>query len=141
MVLVNETLSIDESEIHIDYLRASGPGGQNVNKISSAVQLRFNIRQTRSLSQEVKQRLEELAGNRMTNDGILVIDARRFRTQDQNRLDAMARLVSMVQQALPPPKLRKKTKTPRVASANRLADKARHGQQKRVRHYDPEDWE
>ena len=86
-------------------------------------------------------RLQDLAGNRMTNEGVLVIDARRFRTQDQNRLDALARFVSLIQQALAVPKLRKKTKPPRVASANRLEDKHHHGQLKRVRQYDPDDWD
>lgn len=141
MVLITEMLSIDESEIQLDYVRSSGPGGQNINKVASAVQLRFNIRQSQCLPADVKKRLEELAGNRVTNDGLLVIDARRFRTQEQNRIDALARLVSLVQQALPVPKARKKTKTPRFASANRLDVKHQRGQKKRIRHYDPDEWE
>lgn len=141
MVLVNDTLSIDESEIQIDYMRASGPGGQNVNKVASAVQLRFDIRQSHYLSPDVKIRLEQLAGNRVTNEGVLVLDARRFRTQEKNRLDALARFVSLIQQALLAPKERRKTKAPKMASANRLADKRHLGQQKRIRNYDPDDWE
>ncbi len=141
MVLVNDTLSIDESEIQLEFVHASGPGGQNVNKTASAVQLRFNIRQSRSLAPEVKQRLEALAGSRVTNDGLLVIEARRFRTQEQNRMDALARLVSLVQQALIAPKVRRKTHPPRMATEKRLGAKQFRGQQKRIRHYDPEDWE
>ena len=140
MIEGNPTVKIDESEIQIDFIRASGPGGQNVNKVSTAAQLRFDVRSSPSLTEEVKERLVKLAGSRMTEEGILIIEARRYRTQEQNRLDALQRLVSLVQMALEPPKQRRKTRPSRTSSAARVDEKKRRGAIKRVRRFSPEDW-
>ena len=141
MVEVTPTVRIDESELKLDYIRASGPGGQNVNKVSTACQLRWNVRTAAALSEEVKARLIHLAGSRMTEDGILIIEAKRYRTQDQNRIDAVARLVTLVQQALVEPKLRRKTRPSRTSSAVRVDEKKRRGTIKRTRRFKPEEWE
>ena len=141
MIQVAPTVFIAESEIQLDFIRTSGPGGQNVNKVATSVQLRFDVRNSPSLNQDVKERLIKLAGSRVTEDGILLIEAKRYRTQEKNRMDALARLVSMVQQALSVPKARKKTKPPRIASANRVDAKRQRGLEKRIRHFNPDDWE
>ena len=100
MIEITPTLLLDESEIQLDFVRASGPGGQNVNKVSTAAQLRWDVNATSVLAPEAKARLLKLAGSRVTEEGILIIEARRYRSQEQNRLDAIARLVALVQQAL-----------------------------------------
>ena len=141
MIEVTPSFSIPASELQFDYIRAAGPGGQNVNKVSSAVQLRFDIRNSPSLTDEVKQRLERLAGRRVTQDGILIIEARRFRTQEQNRLDAIQRLVLLVQNALLSPTKRKPTRPGVTARAARKAEKKRRAALKRTRRYVPEEWE
>ncbi len=141
MIEVSPSVQIDESEIQLDFIRASGPGGQNVNKVSSAAQLRFDLKSSPALSPEVKERLVKLAGSRMTEDGILIIEARRFRTQEQNRLDAIQRLVDLIRQALVEPKLRRKTRPSRTSSAARVDEKKRRGGVKRIRQYKSEDWE
>ena len=141
MLEITPALSLDENEISVEFIRASGPGGQNVNKVATAVQLRFDARSSASLPEEVKARLVKLAGSRLTTEGILVIEAKRYRTQEQNRLDAIARLVVLVQQALLEPKLRKKTRPTRTSSAARVAGKKRRGAVKRTRQYNPEEWE
>ena len=141
MVEITPSLTIDESEIQIEFIHASGPGGQNVNKVSSAAQLRWNVRATAALGDEAKARLTKLAGNRMTGDGILIIEAKRYRTQEQNRLDAIARLVTLVQQALVEPKLRRKTRPSRTSSAARVDEKKRRGGVKRIRQYKADEWE
>ena len=99
MIRITDHIAIDESEISESFIRASGPGGQNVNKLSTAVQLRFDVRRSPSLPDEVRARLERMAGRRLTNDGVLVITAQRYRTQERNREDALARLVELVQAA------------------------------------------
>src|SRR6266702_3498510 len=105
MIAITDTLALDEAEISESFIRASGPGGQNVNKVASAVQLRFDMRQSRSLPPPVRERLERLAGNRVSQDGILVITAQRFRSQERNRADALHRLVALIlRAATPPPK-------------------------------------
>ncbi len=120
----------------------SGPAVlQGMNKVATAAQLRFNIRATAALEEEVKERLIKLAGSRVTEEGVLIIDARRYRTQEQNHLDALARLTALVQQALVAPKARKKTRPTRTASAARVDAKVRRGTLKRTRRYHPEDWE
>ena len=141
MIEITPDFHLEESEIQLDFIRASGPGGQNVNKVSSAAQLRFDIRNSPSLSEEVKARLIKLAGSRVTEDGVLIIEAKRFRTQEQNRIDAVARLVSLIQQALVAPKIRRKTRPTRTSSAARVDGKKRRGVVKRTRRYVPEDWE
>ena len=132
-MLITPTLTIDDSEIEERFVRASGPGGQNVNKVATAVQLRFDVARAASLSDEVKQRLRALAGSRMTDEGILVIDARAFRTQSQNREDARERLTDLVRRALVRPKRRKKTKPSRAAKERRIESKKRRGETKAAR--------
>jgi len=141
MIEISPTLHLEESEIQLDFIRASGPGGQNVNKVSTAVQLRFDLLHSPSLDPDVKERLSKLAGSRLTAEGVLVIEAKRFRTQEKNRINALARLVSLIQQALVPPKVRRKTRPTRTSSAARVDSKVRRGVVKRTRKYKPEEWE
>jgi ribosome-associated protein len=122
-----------EREIVIEYIRASGPGGQNVNKVSSAAQLRFDILNSPSLPPYAKMRLIKLAGKRVTNDGILVIEARRHRAQEQNRADALRRFQDLLQKALEKPKQRKETMPTRASKEKRLAAKKHRGEVKRIR--------
>ena len=133
MITITPDLSIDESEIQLEFVRSSGPGGQNVNKVSSGVQLRFNIATSLSLSEDVKLRLRALAGHRVTAEGILIIDAKRYRTQEQNREDAMARLVALIFQAAERPKPRHKTRPSAVSQARRIEQKKRRGALKQTR--------
>jgi ribosome-associated protein len=121
MIQVTPAISIDESEIQEHFIRASGPGGQNVNKVATAVQLRFNVAGSLSLPHDVRERLVRLAGRRVTEGGILIIEARRFRTQEQNRQDAVNRLIRLIQTAAEKPKPRRKTR-PTVASKKRRLD-------------------
>ena len=130
---VTPNLSIDESELEITFVRSSGPGGQNVNKVATAAQLRFDAANSRSLPAEVRVRLVARAGSRVTRDGVLIITARRFRTQERNRADAIDRLVEMIRAAAIPPKHRRKTKVSRTAKANRVDAKRRHSATKRLR--------
>ena len=141
MIKITSTVQLEEREVHYDLIRASGPGGQNVNKVSSAIQLRFDIRNSPSINDEVKDRLIRLAGNRVTNEGILVIEARRYRTQEQNRADALRRLVTWIEKALAIPKKRKATRPSVTARAKRMGEKKKRSQTKRIRRYIPEDWE
>ncbi|HET6463018.1 MAG TPA: alternative ribosome rescue aminoacyl-tRNA hydrolase ArfB [Candidatus Krumholzibacteria bacterium] len=130
---ITPTLSIDESELEITFVRSSGPGGQNVNKVATAAQLRFDAAHTRSLPGEIQARLISRAGSRITRDGVLIITARRFRTQERNRADAIQRLVEMIRTAATPPKRRRKTKVSRTAKANRVDAKRRRSATKRLR--------
>jgi ribosome-associated protein len=132
MIEITPSLQIDEQELQIDFIRASGPGGQNVNKVATAVQLRFDV-SSASLPQEVKARLTHLAGNRITSEGMLLIEARRFRTQEQNRQDAIQRLVDLIRKALVEPKSRKNTKPTRAAKEERLKEKKRRAEIKKMR--------
>jgi ribosome-associated protein len=130
---INDALLIDDSELDERFVRASGPGGQNVNKVSTAVQLRFDVERSRALGPEVRARLRALAGSRMTDEGVLVIDARVHRTQGQNREEARDRLADLVRRALVRPKRRKKTKPGKAAKERRLATKKRRSDTKRGR--------
>ena len=133
MIQITERIAIDEREIKEEFVRASGPGGQNVNKVSTAVKLRFNIIKSPSLPDDIRARLIRLAGKRMTDKGVLVIDARRFRTQERNRQDALERLVRLIEKASEIPKPRKKTRPSAASKQRRLDDKHRRGEIKRMR--------
>jgi ribosome-associated protein len=133
MIEITPTIAIEEREVQLDFTRASGPGGQHVNKVATAVQLRFDIRHSRSLPAEVKERLIHLAGKRLTDSGVLIIEARRFRTQEQNRQDAMNRLVELIRRAARRPKSRRKTGPSRAARERRLAAKRRRSERKQLR--------
>jgi len=133
MIPIDDTLALDESEISESFIRASGPGGQNVNKVASAVQLRFDVRQSRSLPEPVRTRLERLGGHRVSQDGVLVISARRFRSQERNREDALGRLVALIRRAATPPTPRRATKPSAASREQRLAAKARRARLKQQR--------
>jgi ribosome-associated protein len=134
MIEITPTLSLDDAELEFSFIRASGPGGQNVNKVASAVQMRFDARGSPSLSNDVSTRLQKLAGSRLTNDGVIVITANRFRTQERNKADAIERLSELIAKAAaPPPPKRKATKPSRAARAKRVDAKTRRGAIKSLR--------
>jgi ribosome-associated protein len=138
MIRINEHISIDEGEVEERFIRASGPGGQNVNKLASAVQLRFDVRHSRSLPDDVRGRLERLAGKRLSKDGVLVITAQRHRTQERNRRDAVDRLVALIARAAVAPVARRATRPTKASRERRLQSKKRRGSIKDLRQGRPE---
>lgn len=141
MIMVNDSIRIPESEITFSFIQSSGPGGQNVNKVATAAQLHFNIPLSKALDEHVKSRMIKLAGKRVSSEGVLTIEAKRYRSQEKNRLDALNRLTTLILQALIEPKPRKKTRPSVTASAARVKHKRERGNQKKIRRYNAEDWD
>ena len=137
MILVTDSISIDDNELTENFVRSSGPGGQNVNKLSTAVQLRFNVRRSPSLPNDVALRLMRLAGSRLTKDGVLIITAQSHRTQERNRQDARDRLIDLIRQAAVVPVKRRKTKPTKASKEKRIESKKRRGNIKGLRRTKP----
>lgn len=133
MIKVTDAISIDENEISYDFVHASGPGGQNVNKVATAVRLRFNVRGSSSLPPDVRERLERLAGNRMTQEGVLILQAQQHRSQERNRHDALERLVDLIRQAARQPRRRRRTRPTAASRRRRLEAKRHRAEIKRLR--------
>jgi ribosome-associated protein len=138
MIEITQQISIDESELRFDFVRSSGPGGQNVNKVASAVQLRFDVANSPSLPEEVRQRLFQIAAHRINKDGVLIIEASQFRTQEQNRQEAIERLVELIRRAAHKPRPRKKTRPTAASIERRLEKKRRRGEKKQRRRPAPD---
>jgi ribosome-associated protein len=133
MIRITDHIAIDESELVESFIRSSGPGGQNVNKLATAVQLRFDVRRSPSLPNDVSIRLQRLAGKRLTRDGILVITAQNHRTQERNRADALERLIELIREAAVRPVPRRETKPTKASRKRRLDAKSRRGNIKAMR--------
>ena len=132
MIQITPTFAIDENELQFAFIRSSGPGGQNVNKVATAVQLRFDVKRS-ALPEEAKERLRHLAGNRITMEGELLIEAKKYRTQEQNREDALNRLVDLLQRSFQRPKKRTKTRPTAASREKRLKEKKGRGQIQKIR--------
>lgn len=135
MIRINKSIVINENEFKFKFIRSSGPGGQNVNKVATAVQLRFDITSTESLTDDVKLRLKSIAGRKITKDGVLVIEASRFRTQEKNRQDAIARLIDLIDKSSQKRKNRIKTKPSTASNKKRIETKKRLSEKKKLRRY------
>jgi ribosome-associated protein len=141
MIRITPDRYIDESELSFEYIKASGPGGQNINKVSSAVRLRFNVQRNSILNFDEKERLIKIGGSHLTDGGELIIEARKYRTQERNRLDAINRLITMINSALIIPKTRIKTHPSKTAKAVRVNHKKKRGVLKNIRKIFSDDWE
>lgn len=137
MIRINAQIELDEREIQEDFVRASGPGGQNVNKVSTAVQLRFDVARSPSLPEPVRARLATLAGRRLTRDGVLIIEAERYRSQRRNRDDALERLIELIREACEVDKPRRPTRPTLASKKRRLESKQRQGETKKLRALKP----
>lgn len=133
MLQITDSIQIEESELQFEFIRASGPGGQNVNKVATAVQLRFDVLNSSSLDSDIKGRLIRLAGRRVNADGVLLLEARRFRTQDANRADAIRRFIELIRKAAEKPKVRRKTRPTKASQEDRLKGKKKRGEVKKLR--------
>lgn len=133
MIAIRDDLSLDEREVTSTFIHASGPGGQNINKVQTAAQLRFDVAKSASLPEAVKSRLARLAGKRLNNQGVIVITAQRFRTQERNRDDALDRLVALIRRAAEPPKPRRPTRPSAAQRGARLEAKAKRSRTKQLR--------
>lgn len=133
MIPITPQIALHDDEIALEFVRSSGAGGQNVNKVSTAVQLRFDVESSPSLSDEVKVRLRKLAGRKITNEGVLILKAQGFRTQERNRQDALDRLVALIREAIPRPVARRAAKPSRASKERRLVAKRVQSQRKQAR--------
>ena len=133
MLHITRSITINENEITFSFIRSSGPGGQNVNKVATAAQLRFDVKNSLSLPEAVKKRLIRLGGSRITDDGVLNITAQRFRTQERNRIDGLERLTTLIRKAATPPKPRRKTRPPKKSIEKRIQNKKNRSRIKKLR--------